>query len=82
VPLVKVKITEHRMHKRACSCGTVTATAAPGGVDGPVCYGSNLHDRIRGCISTVCKHGDNILTALRDAITKNPWQPPQHLRAT
>jgi len=32
--------------------------------------------RIRGYISTVGKHGDNILNALRDAITGNPWKPP------
>jgi transposase len=33
--------------------------------------------RIRGYISTVGKHDDNILTALHDAITGNPWTPPQ-----
>jgi transposase len=32
--------------------------------------------RIRGYISTVRKHGDNALDALRDAITGNPWTPP------
>jgi len=32
--------------------------------------------RIRGYISTVAKHGDNILDALRDAITGSPWKPP------
>ena len=32
--------------------------------------------RIRGYISTVAKHGDNILDALRAAITGNPWKPP------
>ena len=32
--------------------------------------------RVRGYISTVRKHGDNILDALRDAITGSPWQPP------
>jgi transposase len=32
--------------------------------------------RIRGYISTVRKHGDNVLDALRDAITENPWKPP------
>src|SRR5680860_142483 len=31
--------------------------------------------RIRGYISTVGKHGDDVLTALHDAITGNPWQP-------
>jgi len=32
--------------------------------------------RVRGYISTVRKHGDNVLQALRDAITGNPWKPP------
>jgi len=32
--------------------------------------------RIRGYISTVRKHGVNVLAALRDAITGNPWNPP------
>jgi transposase len=32
--------------------------------------------RVRSYISTVAKHGDNILDALRDAITGNPWKPP------
>jgi transposase len=42
VPLVKVRVVEHRLHKRACGCGAITAASAPGGVDGPVCYGPNL----------------------------------------
>lgn len=42
VPLVKVRIVEHRLHKRACGCGVVTAAAAPGGVGASVCYGPNL----------------------------------------
>jgi hypothetical protein len=32
--------------------------------------------RIRGYISTVGKHGDNIMDSLRDAVTGNPWKPP------
>jgi transposase len=32
--------------------------------------------RIRGYISTVRKHQDNVLDALRNAITGNPWKPP------
>jgi hypothetical protein len=32
--------------------------------------------RVRGYISTVGKHGDNIMNALRDAITGDPWKPP------
>jgi len=31
---------------------------------------------IRGYISTAAKQGENILTALCDAITGNPWMPP------
>ena len=31
---------------------------------------------VRGSISTARKHGVNVLTALRDAITGNPWRPP------
>ena len=42
VPLVKITVTEHRLHKRACGCGQVTVAAAPAGVDGPACYGPNL----------------------------------------
>mgnify|MGYP000521768183 CR=1 FL=1 len=42
VPLVKVSVTEHRMHRRACGCGHINTAPAPAGVDGPVCYGPNL----------------------------------------
>jgi transposase len=31
---------------------------------------------IRGYISTAAKHGEDVLTVLRDAITGNPWMPP------
>ncbi len=31
---------------------------------------------IRGYISTAAKHGENVLTVVRDAITGNPWMPP------
>jgi len=31
---------------------------------------------MRGYISTVRKHGVNVLAALRHAITGNPWKPP------
>lgn len=42
VPLVKVRVVEHRLHRRACGCGQVSTAAAPGGVEGPVSYGPNL----------------------------------------
>lgn len=42
VPLVKVRVVEHRLHKRACGCGAVSTAVAPAGVDVPVCYGPNL----------------------------------------
>jgi transposase len=29
-----------------------------------------------GYISTAAKHGINVFTALRDALTGNPWMPP------
>ncbi|MGI8947596.1 MAG: IS66 family transposase [Ornithinimicrobium sp.] len=44
VPLVKVRVVEHRLHKRACGCGTVTSAPAPPGVEAPVCYGPNLRE--------------------------------------
>ena len=39
--------------------------------------GARAWTRVRGYISTVRKHGDDVLTALRDAITGKPWTPPQ-----
>ena len=42
VPLAEVRITEHRLHRRACRCGKVSTAAAPAGVDGPAVYGPNL----------------------------------------
>jgi transposase len=31
---------------------------------------------VRGYLSTAAKHGENALTALRNAITGTPWMPP------
>jgi len=39
--------------------------------------GARAWTRVRGYISTVRKHGDDVLTALRDAISGKPWTPPQ-----
>jgi hypothetical protein len=36
--------------------------------------------RIRGYLSTAAKHGTNVMTALRDAITGTPWTPPVPMR--
>jgi transposase len=38
--------------------------------------GARAWTRVRGYISTVRKHGDDVLTAIRDAITGDPWTPP------
>jgi transposase len=32
--------------------------------------------RVRGYISTARKHGINVMTAIRDAVTGSPWTPP------
>ena len=32
--------------------------------------------RVRGYISTARKHGINVMTAIRNAITGQPWTPP------
>ena len=31
---------------------------------------------IRGYLDTARKHGTDIMTAIRDALTGNPWMPP------
>ena len=33
---------------------------------------------IRGYLSTAAKHGHNVMTAMRQAITGDPWMPPLH----
>lgn len=42
IPEVSASTTEHRMHKRRCGCGVVTAAAAPPEATAPVVYGPNL----------------------------------------
>ena len=37
---------------------------------------ANAWLRVRAYISTVRKHGDSVLDALRNAITGDPWKPP------
>ena len=36
---------------------------------------------VRGYISTAAKHGISVFTALRGALTGNPWMPPILLAA-
>ena len=39
IPTIAVRVVEHRMVSRRCSCGTVTQAAGPAGVTAPVSYG-------------------------------------------
>jgi transposase len=43
IPLVTVRVLEHRLHKLRCGCGHTTRAALPKGVaDAPACYGPHL----------------------------------------
>jgi len=42
IPPVSVTVTEHRLHRRQCPCGTTTTAPAPDGVDGTAVYGPAL----------------------------------------
>jgi len=57
--------------------------AAENGVDalwwagpGLASWWANL--ALHGYLSTAAKHGRNVMTAMRQAITGDPWMPPQH----
>src|SRR3954467_3056131 len=39
IPQITVRVVEHRLISRRCSCGTLTRAAAPAGVMAPVSYG-------------------------------------------
>ena len=39
---VTATVTEHRLHRRECPCGTMRTAAAPDGVDGTAVYGLRL----------------------------------------
>src|SRR3954463_403742 len=39
IPTITVRVVEHQLMSRRCSCGVVTAAAGPPGVSAPVCYG-------------------------------------------
>lgn len=84
VPLVQVRVTEHRMHKRACSCGAVTTAAAPAGVDGPSCYGPNL--RAIAVYLVVYQHvpverAAQLIADLTGAVPSTGWVSAQVARA-
>ena len=44
----------------------------------PVTVPDSTRDRyaVRGYASTAAKHGHPVFTAIRDALTGNPWMPP------
>jgi len=39
LPPVKPVVTEHRVYKKTCTCGHVTMSSLPGGIQAPVSYG-------------------------------------------
>lgn len=42
IPPIEIKVTEHRIYERTCSCGHKTKASWPSGVEAPVSYGSNI----------------------------------------
>ena len=42
IPLITVRVSEHRLHRRRCDCGHLTRAQAPPGVGAPANYGPNL----------------------------------------
>jgi transposase len=42
IPLITIRVSEHRLHRRRCGCGHLTRAQAPAGVGAPVSYGPNL----------------------------------------
>jgi transposase len=42
IPLITVRVSEHRLHQRRCRCGHLTRAPAPAGVGAPASYGPNL----------------------------------------
>lgn len=42
IPPIEIKVTEHRVYERICSCGHKSKASWPTGVDAPVSYGSNI----------------------------------------
>lgn len=42
LPPARLHVAEHRLQRRVCTCGVVTAAAAPAGVGAPAVYGPRL----------------------------------------
>jgi len=42
IPPIEIKVTEHRVYERMCSCGHKNKASWPSGVEAPVSYGSNI----------------------------------------
>lgn len=42
IPPIEIKVTEHHVYERMCSCGHNTKASWPSGVETPVSYGSNI----------------------------------------
>lgn len=57
LPPARVHVSEHQLHARQCTCGRVTAAAAPAGVDAPavsMCPGCGLW-RCTFCTCSTCR---------------------------
>ncbi len=42
IPEIKIKVTEHQVYKKTCSCGHETVSEFPTPVNAPVSYGNNI----------------------------------------
>jgi transposase len=42
IPPVRLRVTEHRSHRRRCTCGHVTAAGFPDEATAPACYGPGV----------------------------------------
>ena len=42
LPVVALEVVEHRVERRACACGTITAAAFPAEATAPTCYGPGV----------------------------------------
>lgn len=66
LPPVRVRVVEHLLVSRRCSCGTTTCAAAPGGVSGPVQYGPGIQAAVVYLYAGQFLSKDRTATALSD----------------